>query len=70
MRLAAWLKRNWLILTGCVGIAMTSAGAATVAHQLGSIHTTATGAGLASIVLGATLLGLVKLATKYTIVEV
>lgn len=69
MRLAAWLKQNWLILTGWAGIAMTTAGAAAVAHQLGAIHTPTTGAGAATLTVGAALLTVARLAMKYTIVE-
>ena len=69
MTLAAWLRRNWLILTGWAGIAMTTAGAATVAHQIGAIHTPATGAGTATLTVGVSLLAVARLAMKYTIVE-
>lgn len=69
MRLAAWLKQNWLILTGWAGIAMTTAGASAVAHQVGAMHTPVTGAGAAILTVGASLLTVARLAMKYTIVE-
>jgi hypothetical protein len=40
-----------------------------VAYQIGSIHTTATGAGSALVTVGAALLTVARLAMKYTIVE-
>lgn len=68
-KVAAWIKRNWLILTGWVGIVTTTGGIATVAHQLGSIHTDATGIGAALLSIGASLITVARLAMKYTIVE-
>lgn len=69
MKLLAALWDYRLILIAWAGAALTTAGATLVAHQLGTIHTPATGVGAALTVAGTCLLATVRTAIRYQIVE-
>jgi hypothetical protein len=64
---ALWTWR--LIALAWAGAAMTTAGAATVAHQIGSLLTPATGTGAALATVGACLITIARAASRYQIVE-
>jgi hypothetical protein len=61
---------DWrLVLLAWAGAALTTAGAATVAHQIGSLLTPATGAGAALATVGTCAVAIARTASRYQIVE-
>lgn len=61
---------DWrLVLLAWAGAALTTAGAATVAHQIGSLLTPATGVGATLATIGACAIATARAASRYQIVE-
>lgn len=64
---AVW---NWrLVILAWAGAAMTTTGTATIAYQLGSLLTPATGVGAALTATGTCAIIIARAASRYQIVE-